>query len=44
MRFYTQAHRYYCGSACPLDVSLYPWLTDHVPPGYVSGWPGPGRT
>jgi putative RNA 2'-phosphotransferase len=20
------------------------WLTDHVPPGYVSGWPGPGRT
>ncbi len=20
------------------------WLTEHVPPGYVSGWPGPGRT
>jgi putative RNA 2'-phosphotransferase len=20
------------------------WLTDHVPPGYLSGWPGPGRT
>jgi hypothetical protein len=20
------------------------WLTDHVPPGYVSGWPGQGRT